>query len=228
VKRIPLQARFKRTQAMNNKWIKTMINYMLNGLVIMLPVFGTGYIIYHTLKWLDGIVPALYYTEAELAQQGNSFTGWGIVILLVVLFVMGYLGAKFINDRLKGLFESLLDRIPGVNNLYHTISDMLGAFVGNKKKFDKPVLVKVSDDMDLEMIGFVTDTDLAELGNIQGKVSVYFPMSYSFSGHMLVVPIRNVKPLQGNPVDIMKYTISGGIVEFDPNAGSDEQVQSKS
>lgn len=213
---------------MKNKWMKTGINYILNGLVIMLPVFGTGYIIYHALKWLDGIVPALYYTEQELAAKGNSFTGWGIVILLVVLFVMGYLGARFINDRLKGWFEGLLDRIPGVNNLYHTISDVLGAFVGNKKKFDKPVLVKVSDDMDLEMIGFVTDTDLAELGNIQGKVSVYFPMSYSFSGHMLVVPIRNVKPLQGNPVDIMKYTISGGIVEFDPNEGVKEQKSDKS
>lgn len=213
---------------MKNKWMKTGINYILNGLVIMLPVFGTGYIIYHALKWLDGIVPALYYTEEELAAKGNSFTGWGIVILLVVLFVMGYLGARFINDRLKGWFEGLLDRIPGVNNLYHTISDVLGAFVGNKKKFDKPVLVKVSDDMDLEMIGFVTDTDLAELGNIQGKVSVYFPMSYSFSGHMLVVPIRNVKPLQGNPVDIMKYTISGGIVEFDPNEGVKEQKSDKS
>lgn len=213
---------------MKNKWMKTGINYILNGLVIMLPVFGTGYIIYHALKWLDGIVPALYYTEEELAAKGNSFTGWGIVILLVVLFVMGYLGARFINDRLKGWFEGLLDRIPGVNNLYHTISDVLGAFVGNKKKFDKPVLVKVSDDMDLEMIGFVTDTDLAELGNIQGKVSVYFPMSYSFSGHMLVVPIRNVKPLQGNPVDIMKYTISGGIVEFDPNEGVKEEKSDKS
>ncbi len=206
---------------MNNRWMKTCVNYMLNGLLIMLPVFGTGYIIYNLLKWLDGIVPALYYSKDELAQQGDNFTGWGIVILLLVLFVMGYLGSLFINDRLKGLFESLLDRIPGVNNLYHTISDLLGAFVGNKKKFDKPVLVKISDEMDLEMIGFITDSDLKELGHIQGKVSVYFPMSYSFSGHMLVVPTRNVKPIHGNPVDIMKYTMSGGIVEFDPNDGAE-------
>jgi uncharacterized membrane protein len=163
-----------------------------------------------------------------LAEKGDNFTGWGILILLIVLFVMGYLGSLFINDRLKAWFEGLLDRIPGVNNLYHTISDLLGAFVGNKKKFDQPVLVKVSDDMDLEMIGFVTDTDLTELGNIQGKVSVYFPMSYSFSGHMLVVPLRNIKPLQGNPVDILKYTMSGGIVEFDPNEGDVKSNDQKS
>jgi len=201
---------------------------MLNGLLIMLPVFGTGYIVYNLLKWLDGIVPALYYSKEELAEKGDNFTGWGILILLIVLFVMGYLGSLFINDRLKAWFEGLLDRIPGVNNLYHTISDLLGAFVGNKKKFDQPVLVKVSDDMDLEMIGFVTDTDLTELGNIQGKVSVYFPMSYSFSGHMLVVPLRNIKPLQGNPVDILKYTMSGGIVEFDPNEGDVKSNDQKS
>jgi uncharacterized membrane protein len=231
---------------MSSKIVRRLINYTLNGLLIILPVFGTGYIIYQLLKWVDGIIPRLWYSSVQTGSQyenatvtvitengpvqlpaliqsthaHDGFSGWGIFVLLGMLIVLGWLGSVFINDRLKGLFENLLDRIPGVNNLYHTISDLLGAFVGNKKKFDKPVLVKVSDDMDLEMIGFITDTDLKELGNIQGKVSVYFPMSYSFSGHMLVVPIRNVKPLQGNPVDIMKYTISGGIVEFDPHEGT--------
>jgi uncharacterized membrane protein len=88
--------------------------------------------------------------------------------------------------------------------------------VGNKKKFNQPVLVKVSDQMDMEMIGFVTDTDLSVLGDISGKVAVYFPMSYSFSGHMMIVPVRNIKRIERNAVDIMKYTVSGGIVELDP------------
>ncbi len=199
-----------------NKYFKTFINYLLNGLVITLPVFGTLYIIYHLLKWLDGIVPRLWYSQAELVNRSDKFSGWGIVVLIGVLFVMGWLGSVFINDRLKGWFEKILDRIPGVNNVYHTISDLLGAFVGNKKKFNQPVLVKVSQDLDMEMVGFVTDTDLLELGNIEGKVAVYFPMSYSFSGHMLIVPIKNLTPIAGNPMDVLKYTMSGGVVEFNP------------
>jgi len=100
--------------------------------------------------------------------------------------------------------------------LYNAISDVLSAFVGKEKKFNQPVLVKVSDQLDMEMIGFITDTDLSELGNIQGKVAVYFPMSYSFSGHMMIVPVKNLTRIDRNSVDILKYTMSGGIVELDP------------
>jgi uncharacterized membrane protein len=206
---------------MKNKYLKRFLSYILNGLVISLPVFGTGYIIVELLKWLDGIVPRLTKSKAELKMiedaGGLDFSGWGIVILIGVLFLLGYLGSLFINDRLKDWFERIMDRIPGVNNVYHFINDILGAFVGNKKKFNQPVLVKVSEQLDMEMVGFITDTDLLELGDIKGKVAVYFPMSYSFAGHLIIVPIKNIKRIESNPVDVMKYTVSGGIVEFDPD-----------
>jgi uncharacterized membrane protein len=222
---------------MKNRYIKKFINYVLNGLVISIPVFGTFYIILLVLKWLDGIIPHLWVSREKisqtkidfpitnsqelleatqiLTQEQEKFTGLGIVILLLLLFLMGWLGSLFINERLKAWFERIIARIPGVNNLYHTISDILGAFVGNKKKFNQPVLVKVSDQLDLEMIGFITDTDLSELGDITGKVAVYFPMSYSFAGHLMIVPVRNIKRVERNAAEVMKYAVSGGIVEIE-------------
>lgn len=188
---------------------------MLNGLLISLPVFGTGYIVYQLFSFLDSIVPRIIYSEDELLTKGDHFWGWGILMLVLVLFILGWFGSMFINDSIKGWFQRLLDKIPGVNNLYNAISDVLGAFVGKEKKFNQPVLVRVSEQMDIEMIGFITDTDLAELGDIKGKVAVYFPMSYSFSGHMMIVPIKNITPIERNAVDILKYTMSGGIVELD-------------
>jgi uncharacterized membrane protein len=146
----------------------------------------------------------------------------GLIMLVALLFLMGWVGSLFINDKIKGLFENLIERIPGVNNLYSSISDLLNAFVGNKKKFNRPVLVKVSKEMELEMIGFVTDEDLKELGQIEGKVAVYFPMSYSFSGHLMIVPRVNVKVIERNAVEVMKYTVSGGVVEFDEDKGRRE------
>ena len=201
---------------MKNRYLRKFINYVLNGLVIALPVFGTGYIIYKLFSFLDSIVPRILYSEEEMVTRGDHFWGWGILMLVLVLFVMGWFGSMFINDRIKGWFQRWLDKIPGVNNLYNAISDVLSAFVGKEKKFNQPVLVKVSEQMELEMIGFITDTDLSELGNIQGKVAVYFPMSYSFSGHMMIVPTKNISRIERNAVDILKYTMSGGIVELDP------------
>ncbi len=201
---------------MKNKYLRKFIHYVLNGLVIALPVFGTGYIIYKLFSFLDSIVPRILYTEEEMITRGDHFWGWGIIMLVLVLFVMGWFGGMFINDRIKGWFQRLLDKIPGVNNLYNAISDVLSAFVGKEKKFNQPVLVRVSEQMELEMIGFITDTDLSELGNIQGKVAVYFPMSYSFSGHMMIVPVKNITRIERNAVDVLKYTMSGGIVDFEP------------
>ncbi len=199
---------------MKSKWSRKLISYVLNGLIISLPVFGTGYIVVKIFVWLDGLLPSIFVSDpSTLEKLGHR--GIGIMMLISLLFLMGWLGSLFINDRMKGLFESMIERIPGVNNLYSSISDLLNAFVGNKKKFNRPVLVKVSNDMDLEMIGFVTDEDLKELGQIDGKVAVYFPMSYSFSGHLMIVPKANVKVIERNAVEVMKYTVSGGVVEFD-------------
>lgn len=200
---------------MKNIYFRRFVHYVLNGLLITLPVFGTGYIVYQLFTWMDSIVPRILYSEAELPTKGDHFSGWGILMLILVLFVMGWFGSIFINDRIKGLFTRLVDKIPGVNNLYKAISDVMSAFVGKEKKFNQPVLVKVSETMELEMIGFITDTDLSELGNIQGKVAVYFPMSYSFSGHMMIVPVKNITRIERNSVDILKYTMSGGIVELE-------------
>lgn len=204
---------------MKNRHLRKIINYTLNGLVIMLPVFGTAYIIYELLLWLDGIIPRLFSSAEELKQiedaGGRKFSGWGILTLLIILFVMGWLGSLFINERIRGWFGSLIERIPGFNNLYKTISDIISALVGSKKRFNQPVLVKVSDTLDMEMIGFITDSDLSELGDIPGKVAVYFPMSFSFSGHLMLVPVRNIKRIERNSVDVLKYTLSAGVVEID-------------
>ena len=203
---------------MKGKWSGKFISYVLNGLIISLPVFGTGYIVYKLFLWLDGLLPSILVSDpTTLERLGHR--GIGLIMLVALLFLMGWLGSLFINDRIRGLFESLIERIPGVNNLYSSISDLLNAFVGNKKKFNRPVMVKVSKDMDLEMIGFVTDEDLKELGHIEGKVAVYFPMSYSFSGHLMIVPKSNVRVIERNAVEVMKYTVSGGVVEFDDDKG---------
>lgn len=109
-------------------------------------------------------------------------------------------------------FDKWLEKIP----LYKSVTDIVNAFVGSKKKFNRPVLVQISKEQDLEVIGFITDEDLSELADDHGgKIGVYFPMSYSFSGHLVIVPRNNVRPIDRNSVDVMKYIVSGGIVELD-------------
>lgn len=196
-----------------NQFFGRLFNYILNGLVIVLPAFATGYLIYVIFSWMDHLIPG-----------ERKYPGLGILILVVLLGVMGWLGALFINNRISKLFDAMLSRVPLIKTIYKSITDLLGAFVGSKKRFTKPVLVKMNRDLEMEVIGFITDEDLSELGSIEGKIAVYVPMSYSFSGHLIIVPAKNVTPVDRNALDVMKYIVSGGVVEIDSEDGAKDRV----
>lgn len=201
--------------------MRKLAGYILNGVLVTVPIAIVVYMIYKILVLLS--IPVTTIMESDLTARekelvGQQISPLGILILLVVLFLIGFLWAKLISEPLKVRLAKWLDKIP----MYKSIRDLMNAFVGSKKMFNKPVLVKLNAEAEVEMIGFITDEDLKELGDDQeGKIGVYLPMSYSFSGHLVVVPKRNVKKIDRSSVDIMKYIVSGGIVEIDT---SDDQV----
>jgi uncharacterized membrane protein len=89
----------------------------------------------------------------------------------------------------------------------------MSAFVGDKKKFNKPVLVRINKDNELYQIGFITQSDLSDLG-LNDMVVVYFPHSYAFSGYHYFVPKESVKPLNVHGTAAMKFIVSGGVSGF--------------
>jgi uncharacterized membrane protein len=90
---------------------------------------------------------------------------------------------------------------------------LLGAFVGDKKKFNKPVLVRINKDNELYQLGFITQPDLSRLG-LTDMVVVYFPHSYAFSGYHYFVPKDSIKPLDITGQTAMKFIVSGGVSGF--------------
>ncbi len=97
--------------------------------------------------------------------------------------------------------------------MYSALKDLLGAFVGDKKKFNKPVLVRINKDNNLYQIGFITQADLSDLG-LNDMVVVYFPHSYAISGFHYVVSRENVQPLNVSGTQAMKFIVSGGVSGF--------------
>ena len=101
-------------------------------------------------------------------------------------------------------------RIPLVSLIYYSIKDLILAFVGDKKKFNHPVLVTMYKDTGIKKIGFITQADLSHL-NIIDHVAVYMPMSYSLSGELFIVPTENITYLDASSTDVMKMLVSGGV-----------------
>ena len=72
----------------------------------------------------------------------------------------------------------------------------------------------INPEAKLEKLGFLTEHDLAILGE-EDKVAVYFPHSYNFSGELFIVPSNQVRELDISPTDVMKFIVSGGVSQLD-------------
>ena len=111
--------------------------------------------------------------------------------------------------------ESLINRSKMLKQIYGSMKDLFGAFAGEEKRFNQPVLVLVDKVNQIERMGFITQDDLEDIGAI-GKVAVYFPMSYSFAGEVLIVPKEQVTLVTGiSAAEAMKFIVSGGVTKLD-------------
>ena len=106
--------------------------------------------------------------------------------------------------------DSFSLKAPFVKLLYTSIKDLIEAFMGEKRRFDQPVLVSLSPGGHGEAVGFVTRTDLEVLGLLD-HVAVYFPQSYNFAGHLLVFPKDQIRPLEAESSEVMAFIVSGGV-----------------
>lgn len=196
------------------KWNK-LFQYFLQGLLVVAPVSITFYLIYRFVSAVDSLVPIPVFQQKDAA--GNIIYhnyGLGFVVIIMTLILVGYLSSNFITRKLFNFFDYWLEHTPGIRLIYPPIKDFFEAFAGNKRKFNRAVLINLHGE-NVWQIGFVTDDDAVELG-LKDFITVYVPMSYSFAGNMFIVPAGKIKKVNNiSAADALKYAISGGISELE-------------
>lgn len=190
--------------------MKRLARYFLQGLLYVAPLGLTIYIIWVGFIGIDRLLTDLEIFKEHGIFHHFSFPGMGFIIILSLVTLVGFLGQKLITTPLSGALEKALNKTPLVKIIYTSIKDLLSAFVGKEKKFDKPVMVSLDNEGVQHRLGFITATNLEEMGIID-MVGVYFPSSYGFVGDLFIVPIDKVKPLEANSADVMKFIVSGGV-----------------
>lgn len=195
--------------------MKKLANYLLQGLLYLAPLGVTAYIIYSAFTFVDGL------SQKLLAQFFDfQIPGLGLLSLLLFLVLVGFLGRTIIAEPLKKVFRKIIDSVPLLNFIYSAFNDLFTAFVGKEKKFNKPVLVKVNTISDLEKLGFMTEEDLSVLQE-KDKVAVYFPHSYNFSGELFIVPKTQIRMLNVNSSEMMKFIVSAGLTGWQKHVNDD-------
>jgi uncharacterized membrane protein len=169
------------------------------GLLVLAPVAITAWVVWTTVatldKWLDTPVPGL-----------------GIVIAAAGITLIGYLTGNVVGNKLLSWLEGGLQRVPLIRILYNALRDLFGAFVGSKRKFDKPVAVEINKH-GLKVLGFLTNEHFDD-PQLAGHVSVYLPESYNFAGNLIVVPKDRVHPLDADGAEFMAFIVSGGVTDM--------------
>jgi len=199
---------------------RSLFKLFLQGLLILAPISITIWTVVAVFNWIDGILPNLVHNLFPKLigtdQYGlpNRIPGLGFIVFIGIALIVGYISPSFIVSRLVDLADQLLERTPGIKFIYSTIKDFFEAFAGNKRKFDKAVLVCINA-ADVWQVGFITREELDEF-ELKEYVAVYVPQSYAFAGHLYFVKRDRVRILTDiSSADAMKFAISGGVTEID-------------
>jgi len=185
--------------------MKRLVQYFLRGLVVLAPVALTLWVCWWVVSKVDGIIDV-------------GVPGAGIVVTILGITLVGALASNLLTRGLVGLVDRMLERLPFVRLLYTSTKDLLNAFVGEQRRFNRPVRARLDEAGRVWTLGFVT-AEGAERLAMPGFVAVYLPQAYNFAGNLIILPAAHVEPVEGEAAEIMAFIVSGGV------SGSAEPVR---
>lgn len=193
---------------MNTSPYQKLLQYFLQGLIILAPVSITLYFMYVIFDKVDSIL-----------RPEINIPGLGFIMIIGIVLVVGYLSSFFFISRLLSLFNTLLQKTPGIKLFYSFFKDFFEAFAGNKKKFTKSVLANV-DGYDVWRVGFITQEEM-QIFEMPGHVAVYIPLAYSVAGNVYIISKEKVRPITNiTSTQTMKFAVSGGVTDLNDVTGT--------
>ncbi len=187
--------------------MKTILNFFFRGMLIVFPVGATIYLISIAIGWANESLNYLFFRWFEY-----DIPGLGIITGFAAITLLGFIFTRAFTKPIVHMFERLLTKTPLVSIIYSSLKDLTEAFVGDKKKFNAPVLIDFGVP-GVKRLGFITQESLLDLG-LQDEVAVYCPHSYNFSGNLYIVTKEHIKPIEKDSADFMRFVVSGGVTQL--------------
>lgn len=184
--------------------MSALIRNFLRGCLVVVPAAVTIYVVYAILVAVDGVLAL-------------PIPGLGFVVTLAGITLVGALASNVVVRRMFEAAEKLLLRVPLVKLVYTSLRDLVNAFVGDKKRFEHPVVISLEGDA--KAFGFITREDLIDLG-LPGHVAVYMPQAYALAGLLIAFPRERVRPIAMEPARFMALIVSGGVATSPPTTST--------
>jgi uncharacterized membrane protein len=193
-------------------WVKS---YLLTGLIVVVPITITIYIIQTLIGVMDNFLsflPAAYHPDVFL---GFHLPGLGLVLVTILVFLVGLLTRNYFGTRVILFWDRLVGRIPVVRGIYQAIKQLTEAVFGTTgNSFQKVVMVEFPRS-GLYSIGFLAGPASGELETQAGQrvMSVFIPCTPNpTTGYYVVVPEKDLIVLDMSIEEAFKLIISGGLI----------------
>lgn len=177
--------------------MKRLAGYFFQGLIFSVPITITVYVFYIIFTKIDGLL-------------GLPIPGAGFFMTIILVTFIGFLASNIFTKKVLTLIDRVFNKVPLIRLLYTATKDLLSAFLGDKRSFEKPVFVALLPGANVKVIGFITKESLVSWGMVN-EVVVYLPQSYNFAGQIIVVPKEQVTIINASSSEVMAFIVSGGV-----------------
>ena len=194
-------------------------NNFLAGLIICAPIAITIWLTWTFIHWSDSwvrpYIPARWNPESYL---NFAIPGFGLLIAVVLITVVGFLGKNLIGQSIVRFGESIVQRMPLVRTIYRSVKQIFETVLKEQSNsFKKVGLIEYPGPGLWAMVFIATDAK-GEIGskfNAMGQdmVAVFLPPTpVPTAGFLIFVPREKIVMLDMSPEDAAKFLISGGLV----------------
>lgn len=193
--------------------LRKVLTLTMSGLVTVLPLALTVYVIWWLVHTLEGWLRRALFTLGVVSPE-HYWPGLGLLTGFILLLIVGGLVNAYAGKILLKYWDDFLGRIPFVKTLYGGFRDvvsLLPSGSGEKRDLQRVVLARFAG---VHAIGFVTREDAPAVLDAHGGrdwVTVYFPMSYAFGGYTIYLPREIIQPLDISVEDAMRLAITAGL-----------------
>lgn len=197
----------------------------LTGLVVVLPVGLTFYVVWAVVGWIDGwilpLIPAAYQPDALVERifgpEANfPVRGMGLLAFIVVTTFVGWLARGLIGRSVVRQGEDFVARVPLVRSVYSGLKQITETFFANKERsFDRTCLIEFPRP-GYWAVGMVATRPKGEIAarlpEPEGMVAVFVGLTPLTSGFLVFVPEKDIIPLDLKTDEVVKLIVSAGLV----------------
>lgn len=193
-------------------WLKT---YLLTGLVVVVPITITIYIIQALIGVMDAFltfIPVRYHPDTLL---GRRIPGLGLVLVTILVFLVGILTHNYFGKKVVQLWDLMVGRIPIVRNIYQAIKQLTQAVFSTTGSHFKQVVMVEFPRPGIFSLGFVAGPASEELRTMAGQavINIFIPCSPNpTTGYYVLIPEKELIFLTMSVEEAFKVIISSGLV----------------